>query len=174
MIRHTLPTVVVLALTLPAGAADKPVVIPEGQTITGRVVGVHDGDSMTLLIDTPAGPRQSKIRLDGIDAPELGQPHGQASKRMLSGMVFDKQCQIESQGGDRYGRTVGRITVAGRDINAAMLDAGMAWHYTKFNNDARLIAAEREARAAGRGLWADAQPIAPWEWRATGSHRKLK
>jgi endonuclease YncB( thermonuclease family) len=135
-------------------------------------VGVHDGDTITLRIDTPAGPRQWTIRLDAIDAPELGQPCGQSAKRTLSGMVIARQCQVESQGGDKYGRTIGQITVAGRNVNAAMLDAVMAWHYAKFNNDARLAAAEREARAAGRGLWADAQPIAPWEWRASEKNRQ--
>ncbi len=64
-------------------------------------VGVHDGDTITLRIDTPAGPRQWTIRLDAIDAPELGQPCGQSAKRTLSGMVIARQCQVESQGGDK-------------------------------------------------------------------------
>jgi endonuclease YncB( thermonuclease family) len=79
------------------------VVIPEGETVTGRCVGVHDGDSMTLLVDTPEGKRQAKIRLDGIDAPELGQPFGRVSRAGLAEMFFDKQCRVESRGADKYG-----------------------------------------------------------------------
>ena len=97
------------------GAADKPVVIPKGETVTGLCVGVHAGDSMTLLIATPEGKRQSKIRMDAIDAPELGQPFSNRSKKTLSDMVFDKQCTVESLGPDRYSRTIGRVSVAGRD-----------------------------------------------------------
>ncbi len=62
--------------------------------------------------------------------------------------------------------------MAGRNVNAAMLDAGMAWHYAKYDDRKSMTAAEREARAAGRGLWADAQPIAPWEWRASEKNRQ--
>ena len=150
---------------LPAVAAEKPIVIPEGQAVTAKCVGVHDGDSMTLLIDTPDGKRQSKIRLDAIDAPEVGQPFSNRSKQALSGMVFDKDCTVESLGPDKYGRVIGRVTVGGKDVNAAMLEGGMAWHFAKY--DDRLSMADRHeaARKACVGLWADPKPIPPWEWR---------
>ena len=86
-----------------------------------------------MLIATPEGKRQSKIRMDAIDAPELGQPFSNRSKKTLSDMVFDKQCTVESLGPDRYSRTIGRVSVAGRDVNAAMLEAGMAWHFAKYD-----------------------------------------
>ena len=91
-------------------AAEKPHPIPKGQTVTGRCVGVHDGDSMTLLID---GNRRVKVRLDSIDAPELGQAFSRRSKEALAAMVMEKQCRVESLGPDKYHRTLGRVMVDG-------------------------------------------------------------
>jgi endonuclease YncB( thermonuclease family) len=158
-------TIFAFLLAAPAIAAEKPAVIPEGQTVTGRCVGVHDGDSMTLLMETPAGQRQAKIRLDAIDAPEMGQPFSNHSKQTLSGMVFDKQCAVESVGPDRYGRTIGRVTVDGKDVNAAMLEVGMAWHYDKYDDRQSMADRQEAARKAGVGLWGDPRPIPPWDWR---------
>ena len=162
--RFLIPTTVLLS-GIAQGAADKPVVIPKGETVTGLCVGVHDGDSMTLPIATPEGKRQSKIRMDAIDAPELGQPFSNRSKKTLSDMVFDKQCTVESLGPDRYSRTIGRVSVAGRDVNAAMLEAGMAWHFAKYDTRQSMADRHEAARRAGKGLWADPKPIPPWEWR---------
>jgi endonuclease YncB( thermonuclease family) len=148
-----------------AAAAEKPVVIPEGQTVVGRCVGVHDGDSITVLLDTPSGKRQSKIRLDAIDAPELGQPFSNRSKQTLADMVFDKECTVESLGADKYGRTVGRVTVSGKDVNAAMLESGMAWHFAKYDDRQSMADRHEAAKKAGVGLWSDLKAIPPWEWR---------
>jgi len=145
-------TILTALLTAPAIAAENPVVIPEGQAVAGRCVGVHDGDSMTLLVDTPDGKRQSKIRLDAIDALELGQPFSNRSKQTLSGMVFDKECAVESLGPDKYGRTIGRIEIEGRDVNRQMVADRLAWHYKRFDNNPRQAAAEQAAPAAKRGL----------------------
>ncbi len=150
---------------LSAAAGEKPVVVPEGQTVVGRCVGVHDGDSITLLVDTPSGKRQSKIRLDAIDAPELGQPFSNRSKQTLSDMVFDKECTVESLGADKYGRTVGRVMVGGKDVNAAMLESGMAWHFAKYDDRQSMADRHETARRAGLGLWSDPRAIPPWEWR---------
>jgi endonuclease YncB( thermonuclease family) len=148
-----------------ATAAEKHVVIPEGQSVVGRCIGVHDGDSITLLLDTPSGKRQSKIRLDAIDAPELGQPFCNRSKQTLSDMVFDKECTVESLGADKYGRTVGRVMVGGKDVNAAMLESGMAWHFAKYDDRQSMADRHETARRAGVGLWSDPRAIPPWEWR---------
>jgi len=157
--------VVTATFSLVSVAAEKPHVIPEGQTVIGRCVGVHDGDSMTLLLETPTGKLQSKIRLDAIDAPELGQPFSNRSKQTLSAMVFDKECQVISMGPDKYGRTIGRVQVDGRDVNAAMLEAGMAWHFDRYDDRKSMADRHKSARNAGVGLWADAKAIPPWEWR---------
>ena len=157
--------VIAVLAAIPAVAAEKPIVIPEGQTVTAKCVSVHDGDSMTLLLDTKDGKRQSKIRLDAIDAPELGQPFSNRSKQALSGMVFDKDCTVESLGPDKYGRVIGRVTVGGKDVNAAMLEGGMAWHFARYDDRKSMADRHEAARKACVGLWADPKPIPPWEWR---------
>lgn len=141
---------------------------PATRTLEGKVVGVADGDTITIL---DAGNRQTRIRLQGIDAPESRQAFGQASKRNLSDLIFNRQVVVEYEKTDRYGRTLGKVVASGRDVNLEQVKAGLAWHYKYYQdeqspNDRRLYAdAETEARAAGRGLWADSSPIPPWDFR---------
>lgn len=130
---------------------------------------MHDGDSLTGLED---GRIQYKIRLQAIDAPELGQPFGQAAKRTLSGKVFGRDVVVIPQTTDRFGRTVGRVLVAGRDAALEMLEEGMAWHYDQYDDEERLREAERGARAARKGLWQDRSPEPPWQWRKQGRARR--
>ena len=134
-----------------------------------RVVGVHDGDTITGLDETKI---QYKIRLDAIDAPELGQPFGQASKKALSEKVFGKDVVVIPKTKDKYGRTVGHILIDGKDVNLLMLEEGMAWHYKHYDHNARLARVEDEARVAKKGLWSDGDPVPPWEWRKEHQHRK--
>ncbi len=134
-----------------------------------RVVGVHDGDTITGLDESKT---QHKIRLDGIDAPELGQPFGQASKKALSEKVFGKDVVVVPKTKDRYGRTVGHVLIDGRDVNLEMLEAGMAWHYKKYDRNAQLARAEEEAREGKRGLWVDGDAVSPWEWRKEHKRRE--
>ena len=137
-------------------------------TITGRVVGVADGDTVTVL---DAQHVQHKIRLAGIDAPEKSQPFGNRSKQSLSDLAFDKAVVVETDKRDRYGREVGKVLVNGRDVNLIQVERGMAWHYKAYAseqsvNDQRLYeAAEIAAKVARRGLWRDPEPMAPWEFR---------
>lgn len=140
-----------------------------GETISAKVVGVTDGDTITVL---DAGMVQHKIRLAGIDAPEKKQPFGQRAKERLSELVGGKTVEVETEKQDRYGRTVGKVFTDGRDTNLTMVVSGFAWHYKKYQNEQspsdRLLynSAEQDARAARRGLWADPAPIAPSDWRA--------
>jgi len=127
-----------------------------------RVVNVHDGDTLAALDDTNT---QHRIRLQAVDAPELGQPFGQASKRALSDLVFGKQVTLHTTGTDRYGRTLTHVTVNDIEVDAQMIATGHAWHYQRYDHTATLEAAERNSRAARRGLWAGAEPVPPWEWR---------
>ena len=129
---------------------------------SGRVVGVHDGDTITVLT---AGNVQLKIMLVEIDAPEIKQPFGQQSKQALSALVFGKDVEIRATGKDRYGRTLARVFVDGADVNLAMVKAGMAWRFDKYSKDRAFLTAQEGAQRARRGLWADAAPVAPWEWR---------
>lgn len=135
------------------------------ETLTGKVVRVTDGDTVTLLVD---GRRQYKIRLGEIDAPEGGQPFGRAAKRMLSDLVFGRTINARVTDIDRYGRAVAVLTLEGRNINAEMVKGGGAWAYRRYLSDQRYIRWEEEARHARRGLWrlqAD-QIMAPWDWRS--------
>lgn len=134
----------------------------QSEVVTGRVVGVHDGDSITVLA---AGNVQLKVRLDGIDAPELKQPFSQQSKQALSGLVFGKTVNLLVTGTDRYKRTLAVVMVAGLNVNREMVLRGLAWRYERYSKDAALLAAQNEARASKRGLWADASPVPPWDWR---------
>lgn len=140
----------------------------QAETITGKVVGVTDGDTVTLLDDAK---RQHKIRLSGIDAPEKSQAFGQRSKESLSDLVFAKTVDVETDKVDRYGRRVGKIWVNGIDANLEQINRGMAWHYKQYAReqskaDQREYAeAEDEAREGKRGLWKDVDPVAPWEFR---------
>jgi micrococcal nuclease len=140
----------------------RPVRHKEDRRLLLKVVGVYDGDTITGLDDSKT---QFKIRLDAIDAPELGQPFGQASKKALSEKVFGKDVVVIAKTKDKYGRTVGHVMIDGRDVNLEMLDAGMAWDYKHYDHNARLARAEEEARAAKKGLWADESSVPPWDWR---------
>ena len=134
---------------------------------TGQCVGVTDGDTITVLYgNTPV-----RIRLQGIDAPESKQAFGAQSKKGLSDMVFGKVVLVKSTGKDRYGRVLGWIS-AGRagggtvDVNRTMARAGLAWWYQQYTpKDSALKNAQAEAKKARRGLWRDAKPVAPWEFR---------
>ena len=138
------------------------------ETITGRVVGVADGDTLTVL---DVSNVQHKIRLAGIDAPEKKQAFGNRSKESLSDLVFDRTVSIETGKRDRYRREVGKVLVNGRDANLVQVERGMAWFYREYQreqppNDRRLYeAAEDAAKAEKRGLWRDADPVPPWEFR---------
>lgn len=136
-----------------------------GWAWTGNVVGVADGDTITVLRD---GHDQVKIRLYGIDAPESGQPFGKASKQSLSSMVYGQSVQVEAMDTDRYGRTVARIFVDGEDVNAAQLRSGHAWLYRQYCKGrvcGEWAGLETEARSTGAGLWTDKDPTPPWQWR---------
>lgn len=133
-----------------------------GESIGVSVVGVHDGDSLTGLT---ADRQQLKIRLDGVDAPELGQPFGKAAKRALSEKVFGRKATVAVKGHDLYGRLVGQVTIDGRDVARELVREGYAWCDPRFNHDATLAGLEQAARRAKAGLWADSSPTPPWDHR---------
>jgi len=138
------------------------------QILTGRVVRIADGDTITLL---DSSDTQHRVRLEGIDAPESHQAFGTQSKKNLSEMVFGKDVTLVYQKTDQYGRLVGKILLDGKDINLEQVKAGMAWHYKEYQReqtpeDRELYAkVEDEAHTARRGLWQDPDPIEPSAFR---------
>ncbi len=132
-------------------------------TINGKIVGVTDGDTVKLLT---ADFTEIKVRLEGIDCPEKNQAFGQKAKQYASDLCFGKQVTLQKTGVDRYGRTLGYIILPdGRNLNKEMLKGGYAWHYKKYNQSKEFADLEEQATKAKRGLWADPNPIAPWDFR---------
>jgi endonuclease YncB( thermonuclease family) len=149
-------------------------------TLTGKVVKVADGDTITILV----GTEQHRIRLQGIDAPERKQPYGKASGRSLSALVAGKHVRVEYDKRDRYGRIIGVVWVRSPDtrcnaepcpmtLDAGMyqVTVGMAWWYRHYAKEqtpeqrGQYEFAEFEAKAKKTGLWQEPEPVAPWEWR---------
>lgn len=137
------------------------------ETLTGRVIGVHDGDTIKVLVDRT----QHNIRFAGIDAPELHQAFGRVSRKNLASAVAGKTVSVEWHKKDRYKRLVGKVLLDGRDINLEQMKDGMAWHYVEYKKeqtpDDRVLYAssENDARTKHIGLWHDPNPMPPWEWR---------
>jgi endonuclease YncB( thermonuclease family) len=137
-------------------------------TLQGKVVGVADGDTITVL---DASNTQHKIRLQGIDAPEKAQAFGQKSKQSLNQMVHSKAVTIEFQKKDKYGRTVGKVLLNGNDICIEQIKLGMAWHYKQYESEQpkedreAYAQAEIAARTQNIGIWKDKNPTPPWEFR---------
>jgi endonuclease YncB( thermonuclease family) len=129
---------------------------------TGEVVGVADGDTITVLRDrTPV-----KIRLYGIDCPEKGgQAFGNKAKRFTSEMVFKKRVEVKPVTQVRYGRTVAWVYVDGKNLCEELIKAGLAWHYKKYSSDRNLSELEIQARNKRVGLWSDPKAVPPWEYR---------
>ncbi len=146
--------------------------------LTGRVVGVSDGDTITILDATKV---QHKIRVAGIDAPEKKQAFGQVSKENLSRLVFGKEVDIEWAKYDRYRRIVGKVKVASPnctgpcsrtfDAGLSQVSSGLAWWYRKYAKEQaaedlpKYEKAELGAQARHLGVWADKSPVPPWDWR---------
>ncbi len=134
------------------------------------VVGVSDGDTITAL--TPE-KQQIKVRLKGIDAPEKAQAFGQKSKSSLSDMVFNQQVELRCGKNDKYGRSVCYVFKDGVDLGLEQVKRGFAWWYTAYAKEQQqdqrdaYEQAEIEAKQQRLGLWGDADPVPPWEYRHT-------
>lgn len=136
--------------------------------IEGTVVGVSDGDTLTVL---DSARLQHKVRLAGIDAPEKGQPFGTRAKQSLSECAFGRNVSVVGDKLDRYGRLVGKVVVGGADCNLLQVQRGLAWHYKRYQSEQpaqdriAYSQAEDQAREHRAGLWHDPAPLAPWEYR---------
>lgn len=140
------------------------------ETIDGKVVGVHDGDTITVLTSINT---EVKVRLEGIDAPETKQPFGEASKQSLSAMTFQKQVRLVCTKTDRFRRKVCRVFQDGRDVNRAQIERGMAWHFKRYADEQPAAErsgddqAESTARQSRRGVFSQPNAVPPWDFRAS-------
>jgi endonuclease YncB( thermonuclease family) len=152
VLRLLLAPALLLLFSLPALAAE----------LRGEVVGISDGDTLTLLT---TDRQQVRVRLAGIDAPESRQPWGSWAQQALSALVFRKTVVVMVQDTDRYGRTVGTVWVDRLNVNAEMVRQGHAWVYRQYLRDRSLLALE-EARQARRGLWSlsEGEWVPLWGW----------
>lgn len=137
------------------------------ESYQGLVVGISDGDTFKLLV---TGNKQIRVRLAEIDTPESAQPYGSKARQELSGLIFGKTVTVNVEDTDRYGRTVGRVSADGIDVNAEMIRRGAAWVYRQYVKDQSLFGLEEEAKQEKRGLWnlPESERVPPWEWRLTG------
>lgn len=144
--------------------------ISQADTLNGRVVGVSDGDTLTLLEE--ASNNRYKIRLEGIDSPEKRQAYGKYCKQSLSDMTYDQIVTVEWKKRDRYGRIIGKVITAQMDVNLEQINRGCGWHYKKYQHEQNLSdqneyrKIEELARNHRIGLWSEEMPIPPWEWRS--------
>jgi endonuclease YncB( thermonuclease family) len=151
-----LPSLVACTLLVAAAAAEE---------FAGRVVGVTDGDTLTVL----RARHPERVRLRGVDAPERRQAYGDRARRFTADLAFDRTVTVRGTGRDRNGRLLGDVILPdGRSLNQELVRAGYAWWFRKYSRDAHLARLEEEARASRRGLWADEAPLAPWAYRTNG------
>jgi endonuclease YncB( thermonuclease family) len=135
------------------------------EEFTGRVVGVTDGDTIKVL----HANQSETVRLLGVDAPEKRQAYGDRARRFTAELAFDRTVTVQTSGRDRNGRVLGEVVLPdGRSLSQELVRAGYAWWFRKYSRDGRLARLEEEARQDRRGLWADAAPQAPWEYRVSG------
>lgn len=146
-------------------------------TVQGRILWVTDGDTVALLDEHHT---LHKIRLAGIDAPETAMPYGRQATLHLVSLVLDKNVTAVGYKRDRYGRIVATLMLGAHDVNLAMIQAGLAWHYKRYANEqptaqAQAYAqAEERARVKNLALWGDADPSAPWDWRKSRRSRSTQ
>lgn len=139
---------------------------PPAEAFEGKVIRVLDGDTIEVLREK----HPERVRLNGIDCPEKAQAFGMKAKQFTSDLCFGNVVSVEERGHDRYGRTIGGIKTAdGIDVNHELVAAGMAWWYEKYSpHENQLKDLQEKSRSEKRGLWADPDPVAPWDFR----HRK--
>lgn len=146
------------------------------EVLTGTILSVHDGDTITLQAEATI----KKVRLAGIDAPELNQPNGIESRDALRQDILNQQVTVDATKQDRYGRSVGKVLLNKEDINLKQVRRGLAWVYTDYikelsAEDRELYkAAEKAANDEHIGLWQDEQPIAPWTHRVQTKQMKAQ
>jgi endonuclease YncB( thermonuclease family) len=127
---------------------------------SATVVKVSDGDTLTVLV---GGKREIRVRLDGIDCPELRQAYGTKAKQYASARVYGKNVTVIAHGEDDYGRTIGTVFIEDSSLNEELVALGLAWAYVYHSTE--YVSLEKDARRRRIGLWSDDNPTPPWEFR---------
>ena len=155
------------------GSRSAPAAVQVVERFTGKVVRVSDGDTCDV---EKADGATVRIRIYGVDAPELAQEFGKESRKYLDRRIFRQSVTVEKFYDDQYGRCVGRILLDGQDLALELLREGMVWHYVQYSSDQSYAIAERLARQGQKGLWREVtegeEPMAPWEYRKAHPRRK--
>jgi micrococcal nuclease len=137
--------------------------VRKGDSLSGKVVSVIDGDTYDILIE---GHNTIRVRMEGIDAPEKGMPYYRAAKAYLGKLCFKKNVRLETTGRDNHERLLAFSYLEdGTELSHQMIKSGLAWHFKKYSSDTTLSNLEAEARSAKIGLWSDDRPMPPWENR---------
>ncbi|KIQ26871.1 nuclease [Variovorax paradoxus] len=143
--------------------------LAQAEPRTCLIVGVTDGDTLTARCGHIGSYEQVKVRIAAIDAPEKKQPYGQRSRQALSRLCYAEKAVITERDTDRYGRTVADVSCHGEDAGSRMVSGGWAWvydyHKIATKRGGGLFRLQDSARAQRLGLWADAEPVPPWDWR---------
>lgn len=134
----------------------------DGETLSGKVVSVADGDTFTMLVN---GTDQVKVRLLGIDAPERGQDYGTKARQHLNDLCYGKTVTVRKDSEDQYGRVLGILYVGDMNVNEEMVRSGLAWYYRHFVTDHRLDSLEQLARSERLNIWSMKNPVPPYEFR---------
>ena len=151
--RPLVAATLLVSLVVTAAAAQSPPALSSlvGQTFTARVTGVLDGDTVDVRLGTGVSFR---VRLEGIDAPERGEPFSAQARTAARVALFDQSVSLRATDVDRYDRLVARIAADGRDVSLVLVEAGLACHFTRYSSDPTLAAAQADARSHARGFWA--------------------
>jgi endonuclease YncB( thermonuclease family) len=153
-------------IALWAGLADR-----AAADLQGRVVGVPDGDTLTIRVDG----KSLRVGLDGVDAPELGQAYGKSARRSLVQLCRGKDASVVERGKDEAGRILASVRCGELDANAEQVRRGMAWvRSTYLPLGSPLYEFETNARLRKVGLWRGKEPVPPWEWRARNAKQSGK
>lgn len=133
----------------------------ESKNLKGTIIHVSDGDTVTLL---ESSGRKHKIRLNGIDAPEIGQPYGEEAKAYVERMVLHQSVEVLVAGTDQYKRILGEVYAGATNINEELLKQGLAWQY-HFNKNSHYVDLVRTAKHKRLNIWSKSNSIDPYEWR---------
>ena len=139
--------------------------VAQAEVLEGRVTHVADGDSLSVCF----GHREVRIRLVNIDAPEYQQPFGVEARKSLAELCENKDARVDWTKEDQYGRKLGQVSCGGIDVNAEQVRRGMAWVSRLDKPGGSFFSAERAARTARTGLWADPDAVPPWKWRRSNT-----